>query len=165
NGVSSSGYVGGATAADLSGTLSYGGTAQGAVDAGSYTLTASGLSSGNYTIGYVAGTLTIDPAALTVEQAMLPTPFAPSQQRAGLAPGSVLSFVLSGDGPALTVSQGSDSVTVFMPGSYDTPSGPAEGTTVQLTAANISSEQCTGGIVGNAFLAIAHPCNSVGNGR
>ena len=35
-------------------------------DAGSYPLTAGGLSSGNYAIGYAPGTLTIDPAALTV---------------------------------------------------------------------------------------------------
>ncbi|MGD9862569.1 MAG: GLUG motif-containing protein, partial [Pseudodonghicola sp.] len=48
NGVSYAGFVGGDTAADLSGTLSYGGSAQGAVDAGSYTLTASGRSSGTY---------------------------------------------------------------------------------------------------------------------
>ncbi len=41
--------------------LTYGGTAQGAADAGRYTLTASGLTSGNYTIFYLGGTLAILP--------------------------------------------------------------------------------------------------------
>ncbi len=45
NGVRFSGFVGGDTIASLAGTLTYGGTAQGAVNAGLYTLTASGLSS------------------------------------------------------------------------------------------------------------------------
>jgi hypothetical protein len=66
NGVSYSGFVGGDTVASLGGTLTYGGTAQGAVNAGTYTLTASGLTSSNYTISYNAGQLTINPAALTV---------------------------------------------------------------------------------------------------
>ena len=50
----------------LSGSVSYGGTAQGAVNAGSYTLTASGLTSSNYTIAYVGGSLTVNKADLTV---------------------------------------------------------------------------------------------------
>ncbi|WP_448664718.1 MBG domain-containing protein [Sphingomonas sp. CJ20] len=66
NGVTYSGFVNAETASVLGGTLSYGGTAQGAVNAGSYGLTASGLTSGNYTIGYTAGTLLVNPAALTV---------------------------------------------------------------------------------------------------
>ncbi|CAO3429269.1 MBG domain-containing protein [Azospirillum doebereinerae] len=66
NGVRYSGFVNGETSAVLGGTLAYGGTAQGAVNAGAYTLSASGLSSGNYDIGYAAGTLTVNKAALTV---------------------------------------------------------------------------------------------------
>lgn len=66
NGVTYSGLMGSDTAASLGGTLAYGGTAQGAVNAGSYSLTASGLTSGNYAISYVPGTLTVSPAALTV---------------------------------------------------------------------------------------------------
>lgn len=54
--------------ASLSGSVSYGGTAQGAVNAGSYTLTASGLYSTQqgYDISYANGTLTVDPASLAV---------------------------------------------------------------------------------------------------
>ncbi|PIT01956.1 hypothetical protein TSA1_15125 [Bradyrhizobium nitroreducens] len=66
NGASYSGFVNGETSAVLGGTLAYGGTAQGATNAGSYSLTASGLSSNNYTIAYNAGALTIGKAALTV---------------------------------------------------------------------------------------------------
>ncbi len=66
NGVRFSGFVGGDTIASLAGTLTYGGSAQGAVNAGIYTLTASGLSSPNYTITWLPGTLTITKAPLTV---------------------------------------------------------------------------------------------------
>ena len=66
NGVSYAGFVNGEGASVLSGSVSYGGTAQGAVNAGSYTLTASGLTSSNYTIAYVGGSLTVNKADLTV---------------------------------------------------------------------------------------------------
>ncbi|MEQ1407292.1 MBG domain-containing protein [Neorhizobium sp. Rsf11] len=66
NGVTYSGFVGGDTAASLGGTLAYGGTSQAATNVGSYSITASGLTSGNYAITYLPGTLTVSPAALTV---------------------------------------------------------------------------------------------------
>ncbi|MCJ9702250.1 filamentous hemagglutinin N-terminal domain-containing protein [Bradyrhizobium sp. SHOUNA76] len=64
--VAYSGFMNGETASVLSGTLSYGGTAQGAVNAGRYGLTAAGLSSANYAIKFVDGSLTVNKAALTV---------------------------------------------------------------------------------------------------
>ncbi|MCS3498178.1 filamentous hemagglutinin family protein [Bradyrhizobium japonicum] len=64
--VAYSGFMNGETASVLSGTLSYGGTAQGAVNAGRYSLTASGLSSANYAITYVDGSLTVNKAPLTI---------------------------------------------------------------------------------------------------
>jgi filamentous hemagglutinin family protein len=66
NGVTYSGFVNNETSSVLDGTLTYGGTSQGAVDAGSYGIDVSGLTSGNYDIAYVPGQLTIDKAALTV---------------------------------------------------------------------------------------------------
>jgi len=66
NGVSYSGFVNGETAAVLGGTLSYGGSAQGARNVGSYSLTPQGLSSSNYAISYASGNLAITPAALTL---------------------------------------------------------------------------------------------------
>ena len=66
NGVSYSGFVSSETSAVLGGTLAYGGTSQNAINAGSYAITPSGLTSSNYAIDFNDGTLTIDPAALTV---------------------------------------------------------------------------------------------------
>ncbi|UWU91942.1 MBG domain-containing protein [Bradyrhizobium sp. CB1015] len=65
-GVTYSGLVNGENASVLSGSLSYGGSALGAVNAGHYSLSVSGLSSANYAITYVDGSLTINKAALTV---------------------------------------------------------------------------------------------------
>ncbi|MCE5211962.1 MAG: YDG domain-containing protein, partial [Deltaproteobacteria bacterium] len=59
NGVTYSGFVDGQTESVLGGTLAYGGTSQGAVNVGSYTIIPSGLTSGNYTINYIDGTLSI----------------------------------------------------------------------------------------------------------
>jgi hypothetical protein len=66
NGVVYSGFVGGETSAALGGALAFGGTSQGAVNAGSYVITPSGLTSSNYSISYVNGALTLLPAELTV---------------------------------------------------------------------------------------------------
>src|SRR5439155_11910796 len=64
--VSYAGFVNGDTAASLGGTLSVTTTATAASAVGSYPITASGQTSGNYTISYVAGTLTVTAATATV---------------------------------------------------------------------------------------------------
>jgi filamentous hemagglutinin family protein len=64
NGVSYSGFVNNETSAVLGGSLSYVGTSQGAINAGSYLITPQGLTSGNYTVSYANGALTINQAAL-----------------------------------------------------------------------------------------------------
>ncbi len=66
--VTGSGFKTGETVANLLGTVSYGGTSQGAVNAGSYTLSASGYYSGQsgYDISFADGALTVNKAALTV---------------------------------------------------------------------------------------------------
>jgi filamentous hemagglutinin family protein len=66
NGVTYSGFVAGQLADVLSGTVTYGGTSQGAIDAGSYTIIPGGLSSNNYAITFVNGTLTVQPGMMTV---------------------------------------------------------------------------------------------------
>ncbi|WP_208948527.1 YDG domain-containing protein [Segnochrobactrum spirostomi] len=66
NGVTYAGFVDGENASVLGGTLAYGGTAQGAVNAGTYALTASGQTSANYTIAYQAGSLSVAERAITV---------------------------------------------------------------------------------------------------
>lgn len=62
NGVSYSGLVNGETSAVLGGALAYGGSSQGATPPGRYAVTPSGLTSGNYTITFADGVLTINPA-------------------------------------------------------------------------------------------------------
>lgn len=61
-----SGFVNGESAASLGGTLGFSGTAAGAANAGTYAITPGGLTSRNYAITYLNGTLTINKAALTV---------------------------------------------------------------------------------------------------
>lgn len=61
-GVSYSGFVNGETPNVLSGSLHYGGTSQGAVAEGAYSIVVSGLSSLNYAITYIDGLLTITAA-------------------------------------------------------------------------------------------------------
>ena len=65
-GVTYAGFVNGETIAVLGGTLVYGGTSQGATNAGSYWIVPSGLTSTNYAINYTNGTLTVNPLAIGV---------------------------------------------------------------------------------------------------
>ncbi len=69
NGVTYASFVGGETAAVLGGTLSYTGTSQSAVNAGSYVITPRGLTSSNYAITFADGALTVNRAPLTIEYA------------------------------------------------------------------------------------------------
>ena len=71
NGVSFAGLVGSETAAVLGGTLTYGGTAQGATNAGSYGIRAGGYTSSNYVINYVDGRLVVNAKPLTATMANL----------------------------------------------------------------------------------------------
>lgn len=66
NGVTYTGFQGSDTAASLTGTLVYGGSSQGAVNAGNYTIIPSGQSSSNYTISYANGVLNVIPAPLGI---------------------------------------------------------------------------------------------------
>jgi parallel beta-helix repeat protein len=59
NGVVYSGFENGDDENDLGGTLSYGGTSQGAVNAGLYVITPQGLTSSNYNITFISGDLVI----------------------------------------------------------------------------------------------------------
>lgn len=61
-----SGFVLGDDATGLGGALSFSTRASSTSDVGSYAITASGLTSGNYAISYAPGTLAVTPAPLTV---------------------------------------------------------------------------------------------------
>ncbi|WP_161964269.1 MBG domain-containing protein [Chitinophaga flava] len=62
NGADYTGWINNDNASMLQGQLSYSGTSQGAVNAGSYVISPAGLSSRNYSISYVSSTLTINRA-------------------------------------------------------------------------------------------------------
>src|SRR5207302_521825 len=64
--VTYAGFVNGDTPSALGGSLSYATAATAASAVGGYAVTPSGLTSGNYTITFVGGTLTVTTAALTV---------------------------------------------------------------------------------------------------
>jgi len=74
NGYTCGGLVGSDTCtAAVSGTPTYSGSSQGAVNAGNYFITPGGLSSSNYTISFVDGVLTINPATLSQDAVQLIT--------------------------------------------------------------------------------------------
>jgi hypothetical protein len=60
NGVTYSGFLNGDTPAVLGGALTYGGTAQGAQNVGTYTIIPGGLTSSNYTIVFVESSLVVN---------------------------------------------------------------------------------------------------------
>ena len=64
--VSYSGFVNGDTPSTLTGALSFSTAATAASPAGTYAITPSGLSSSNYSLSFVSGTLTVTAAPLTV---------------------------------------------------------------------------------------------------
>ncbi|MFY0256171.1 MBG domain-containing protein [Chitinophaga sp. 30R24] len=63
NGVDYISFVNGDDATKLSGTLTYSGTAQGAINTGTYTITPGGLTSNDYNLVFTDGQLTITPAS------------------------------------------------------------------------------------------------------
>src|SRR5205807_1710678 len=64
--VSYAGFVNGDNASSLGGTLSFATPATAASPVGSYAVTPGGVTSPNYSISFVAGTLTVTSAPLTV---------------------------------------------------------------------------------------------------
>ncbi|WP_139214787.1 beta strand repeat-containing protein [Pelosinus propionicus] len=130
SGVTYSGFVNNEDSSVLTGALAYSGSSQGAINAGSYDITASGLASGNYTITYVNGTLTVNPAALTV------TANNASKTYDGLAysggSGVTYSGFVNGEDNSVldgTLAYGGTAQGASLPGSYTITSGG-------LTAAN-----------------------------
>jgi filamentous hemagglutinin family protein len=72
NGVNYSGFVNSEASSVLGGTLSYSGTSQGAVNAGSYLLTPGGLTSSNYALSFISANLIINPPPAIDPPAVLP---------------------------------------------------------------------------------------------
>jgi len=66
NGVTYAGFVNAETASVLGGALAFGGSSQGAINAGQYEISANGLTSSNYAIDYLGSTLTVKPKSVSV---------------------------------------------------------------------------------------------------
>jgi len=65
-GVSYSGFANGESASSLGGVLAYGGDSQGARNVGTYTITPSGLTSGNYDVSFQDGSLLVGSANINL---------------------------------------------------------------------------------------------------
>lgn len=120
NGVTYAGFVHGENQSVLGGALGYTGSGQGAVDAGGYVITPEGYTSGNYTISYVNGALTVNRAVIDLSGAR---PYAPGDTTAGASGftnGSGLVTGVNGEQLALT---GSGATTSPNAGTYTTGGG------------------------------------------
>jgi len=95
--VSGTGFVNGDTVASLSGTATFSTSATATSAPGNYAVTPGGLSSPNYTITFVAGTLTIDKASTSVALSTSPNPSTPADNVVITA---VVSAVAPGAGTA-----------------------------------------------------------------
>jgi len=125
-GVGYSGFVGGETATVLGGTVAYDSGSTSAKNAGSYTITPSGLTSSNYAISYVSGTLSITQAPLTVTANSLSVVYDGSIAYGGSATFAVAyNGILGSDAGSLgTIAYDAGSTAAKNAGSYTiTPSG------------------------------------------
>ncbi|HWQ33421.1 MAG TPA: MBG domain-containing protein [Blastocatellia bacterium] len=130
--VSYSGFVNGDTASSLSGTLSVTTTALQGSGVGVYPITASGLSSGNYAISYVSGSLTVNKAPLTVT--------ANNQTKVYGAANPALTYAITGfvNGETASVLTGAPSVTTTATTASGVGSYPITAAIGTLAAANYS---------------------------
>ena len=110
NGVSYSGFVNGETASVLSGSPTYSGTSQSATNAGSYVITPSGLSSGNYTLSFEDGALTIDKRPVNISVSKT------HDGSADFTTGFILGNIVSGE--TVSIDSGSTTVSSANTGSY-----------------------------------------------
>ena len=171
-GVSYTGLVNGEDAGVLGGTLVYGGTSQGATDAGSYGITASGLTSGNYAISYDAGMLEIDPAKLSIAAdaktisvlgSYLPLTYTVSGLVAGDSAGNVVTGELSTNADistagTYTIEQGSLSV---LSSNYELETFTAGQLTVEATVQNDPTPTAPTG--GELHQSVPAPTQASGN--
>jgi len=155
NGVTYSGFVNSETSAVLGGTLGFGGTSQGARNAGSYVITPNGLTSANYTVNFANGTLTINPAALSAIVASLTgstSKVYDGTTAATLSPGNfVLSGFASGEGASVTKTSGT----------FDNANaGTGKTVTVSLNSSDYSA---TGGTLLSNYSLPASVSGSIGS--
>jgi gliding motility-associated-like protein len=98
------GFVNGETASVLAGTLTYGGTSQNKINAGSYTIIPGGLTSSNYNISFVAGALTITKKVISISGASVQDKIYDATDVANLSGGSLSGLILA-DLPNVTLNR------------------------------------------------------------
>jgi gliding motility-associated-like protein len=96
------GFVNGETVAALGGSLTYGGSSQNTINAGTYSIVPGGLTSANYNITFVAGTLTVAKKVITITGFSVQDKVYDATDNATVISGS-LSGVISGDGINVTL--------------------------------------------------------------
>jgi hypothetical protein len=142
NGVTYTGFVNGENSSVLGGTITFGGNSQGAVNVGTYTIIPSGLSSSNYKINYVDGTLTINPAPINPAP-INPAPINPAPIAVGnLDTLAIIANAAGTTSPSLvmntTVLPTSPGNVMLFSGNtvlpYGDDAGPAGGSTNQQTS-------------------------------
>jgi len=147
NGVTYTGFVNGQSSSVLSGSITYGGNSQGAVNVGTYTIIPSGQTSSNYAITYVNGTLTITPPPIAFVLDALGT----AANAAGtVAPSMVMNATvlpsptsLPGNatfGSNTVLPYGNDAGVVGDSGSQQISNTSGGGTSQQTSAANASQQ-------------------------
>jgi filamentous hemagglutinin family protein len=146
-GVSYSAFANGENSSVLGGTLSYGGTSQGARNVGTYSITPGGLTDANYDINFVSGTLAIGKATLTLTTSPVTKTYDGTLAALGTAEATAGTQVLGGD----TVSGGTFAFTNANAGSGDK--------TVTVTAVTVNDGNGGGnytvGYVGNTASTIS----------
>lgn len=136
NGVVYSGFVNSQNPSALSGALTYGGSSQGAVNTGSYEITPAGLTSGNYHISFIDGTLSIESAINEPKQVPVET-LSSGDHGYGSTPAPL--YVVTGNGVvpgAISIVVSGSNVVVSVPSDqaqsgssfqFSLPSGVASG--------------------------------------
>jgi len=144
--------------ANLQGTLSYAGSYTGIINAGSYAVTPSGLYSNQqgYLISYASGTLTVNPAPLTVSGTTIVGNKVYDGTTTATLSGGTLSGVISGDAVTLTQSGifASKNVGTGIAVTATDSLGGASASNYTLTeptglAANITAASLTAAITGS----------------
>jgi hypothetical protein len=106
NGVTKTGFVNGDVDTILTGALTYSGTSQGAINAGTYAITPAGLTNGlGYAVSFVDGSLTINPVTVSVSPILNPLSLSGSRVYDGTTTVNAEIFTLGG-------LQGSDDLTL-----------------------------------------------------
>jgi len=99
-----SGFVNGETISVLGGRLTYGGTSQNTINAGTYTIIPGGLTSNNYNISFVAGTLTITKKVISITGASVQDKVYDATDIATMNAGTLLG-VISADLPNISLNR------------------------------------------------------------